>query len=184
MADGLLQPRLAILLFRISFLVGFLLAAWQWGDWRRWQRYYPTLLFVMVANLTAGYLTYQHPLWDFNPDAFTTSETMVEVLNTFVLLPATTLIYLSNYPAAGPVRQARYILAWVLLFAAIETADTLAGGITYFNGWSLAHSILFDCVMFPIIRLHHLRPPLAWLASLALAFYILFAFGFFTAEMK
>lgn len=38
--------------------------------------------------------------------------------------------------------------------------------------------------MFPIIRLHYVRPPLAWLASLALTAYILAAFGFATAEMK
>ncbi|MDR7867106.1 MAG: CBO0543 family protein [Sporomusaceae bacterium] len=184
MTDGLIQPRTVILLFRIGLLAGFLLAAWRWSDWRRWQRYYPTLLFVMVANLAAGYITYHHPLWDFNADTLAVSETTVELLNTFVLLPTATLVYLSNYPAAGPARQARYILAWIALFATIETADTIVGGISYFNGWSLAHSVLFDCVMFPIVRLHHLRPPLAWLASLAVALYILVAFGFFSAEMK
>jgi hypothetical protein len=183
-ADGLIQPEATILLFRSGLLAGLLLAAWRWGDWRRWQLYYPTLLFVMVANLAAGYITYHHPLWDFNADTLAASETTVELLNTFVALPATTLIYLSNYPAVGPARQARYVLAWITLFAAIETTDTLVGGISYFNGWSLAHSIIFDCVMFPIIRLHYVRPPRAWLASLVLAFYILSAFGFFTAEMK
>ncbi len=184
MADGLIQPRTVIILFRIGLLAGFLLAAWRWGDWRRWRRYYPTLLFVMVANLAAGYVTYHHPLWDFNADTLAVSETTVELLNTFVLLPTAALIYLGSYPAAGPARQARYVLAWIMLFAAIETADTLIGGISYFNGWSLGHSVLFDCVMFPIIRLHHVRPPLAWLASLAVALYILVAFGFFSAEMK
>ena len=171
-------------MFRIALLACLFLAVWRWGDRRRWRRYYPTLLFVMVVNLAVAFITYHHPLWDFNADALALSETTVELLNTFVSLPANTLIYLSNYPAAGPVRQVRYILAWVLLFAAIEAADTLVGGITYFNGWSLGHSALFDCVMFPIIRLHHVRPPLAWLASLAVALYILVAFGFFSAEMK
>ncbi len=184
MADGLIRPEVAILLFRSVLLAGCLLAVWRWGDWRRWPRYYPTLLYVMVANLMAGYITYQHPLWDFNADALATSETTVELLNTFIALPAATLVYLSRYPAAGPARRAKYVLAWIALFAAIETADTLLGGISYFNGWSLTHSILFDCAMFPIVRLHHVRPPFAWLASLVLAAYILAAFGFSAAEMK
>ncbi|MDT8902411.1 CBO0543 family protein [Anaeroselena agilis] len=181
---GLFRAETVLLLFRVALLAGLFIAVWRWGDWRRWQRYYPTMLFVMAVNLAAAFITYHHPLWDFNPDTLALSETTVELLNTFVSLPANTLIYLSNYPAAGPVRQIRYILAWVLLFGALEAADTLIGGITYFNGWSLGHSILFDCAMFPIIRLHHLRPPLAWLASLAVAVYILSAFGFSGAEMK
>lgn len=137
MANGFIQSEVAILLFRSGLLAGSLLAAWRWGDWRRWPRYYPTLLYVMVANLLAGYITYQHPLWDFNADALAASETTVELLNTFIVLPATTLVYLGNYPAAGPLRQTGYVLAWVALFAAVETADTLLGGICYFNGWSL-----------------------------------------------
>lgn len=181
---GLFQPPTVILLFRIGLLAAFLLAAWRWGDWRRWRLYYPTMLFAAVVNLAAAYISYHHPLWDFNSDAYVGSETVVEMLNSLIALPAVTFAFLGRYPAAGLVRQARYILAWVVIFAAAETADSLLGGISYFNGWSLAHSVAFDCVMFPLLRLHHTRPLAAWLATLAVGAVIIAAFGFLTAEMK
>jgi hypothetical protein len=181
---GLIEPPVVLLLFRIGLSAGFLLAAWRWGDWRRWRLYYPTMLFAATVNLAAAYISYHHPLWDFNADAFVGSETTVEMLNSLFALPVTVFAYLSRYPAAGPLRQARYILVWVALFAAVESLDTYLGGICYFNGWSLAHSIVFDCVMFPILRLHHLRPLAAWLATLAVGAFIIVVFGFTAAEMK
>jgi hypothetical protein len=181
---GFLQPPTVILLFRIGLMTGFLLAAWRWGDWRRWRLYYPTMLFAALVNIAAAYISYHHPLWDFNADALASSETTVEMLNTFIVMPATVLVFLSRYPAAGPLRQARYILVWVALFASVETADTLLGGICYFNGWSLTRSIAFDGVMFSILRLHHLRPAAAWLATFVVGAFIIVAFGFLTAEMK
>lgn len=184
MLAGLIEPLWLILLFRIAMVGAFLFASWRWGDWPHWQNYYPTMLFVTTVNFAASYISYLHPLWIFNPGALVGSETVIEVISTLVVMPATVLTYLSNFPAAGLARQGAYLVMWVGVFAALETVDTLTGGISYANGWSLVHSYLFDCAMFPIIRLHHSRPLLGWLATLALAAYILAAFGFWGAEMK
>lgn len=182
---GLIEPLWLILLFRVCLVGGFLLAAWRWGDWRRWEVYYPTMLFTVTVSLFASYVSYHRPLWIFNPGALVRSHTGVELVSTFMIMPATVLIYLSNFPAGGRLPQGLYVLAWAALYAALEAIDTLlVGGISYANGWSLAHSCLFDCVMFPIIRLHHWRPLWGWLAALAVAAYVLTAFGFWVAEMR
>lgn len=173
-----------IFLFRVVMVGGFLFAAWRWGDWRHWRDYYPTMLFVTTVNFSASYISYHHPLWIFNPGALVSSETVIEVISTFVVMPATVFTYLSNFPAASRARQGAYVLLWVAVFAALETADTLIGGISYANGWTLVHSYVFDGAMFLIMFLHHRQPLLGWLATLALAAYILTAFGFWGAEMK
>lgn len=162
----------------------FLFAAWRWGDWRRWQVYYPTMLFAVAVDLFAAYVSYHRPLWIFNPDALVRSHTGVEIVSTFVMMPTTVLVYLSNFPPAGRARQAAYMLAATALYAVLETADMATGGISYANGWSLWCSYLFDGAMFPIFTLHHARPLYGWLATLAMAAYILMAFGFWGAEMK
>jgi len=174
-----------ILCFRILLLAGFLAAAWKWGDWRNWQKYYPTMLFVMTVNLSAGYITYHHPLWVFNPDALVGTKTVVEFLNTYLVLPATALIYLSNFRATGRTQALAYIFKWVLIYGSIEFIDhRVVGGLSYANGWSFKHSLLFDWAMFAIIRMHYMRPLLGWLAFLAGAAIILAAFDFGAAEIK
>ncbi len=163
---------------------GFAFAAWRWGDWRRWRDYYPTALFAMMVNLFAALVTYHHDLWIFNPDVLVKSETVLETISTFTILPMTVFTFLSRFPAAGPWRQAAHTLAWVALYAALETADTALGGISYANGWSLGWSVAFDFMMFPLFILHHRWPPLAWLATAAATVYVLAVFGFWAAEMK
>ncbi len=174
----------AELMFRVGMTGGFALAAWRWGDWRHWRDYYPTALFAMTVNLFVALVTYHHDLWIFKPDALVKSETVLETANTLVTLPLTVFIFLSRFPAAGQGRPGLYVLAWIALYAALETIDTVIGGIDYANGWSLGWSLVFDCMMFPLLILHHRWPLLAWLATLAVAAYVLAAFGFLTAEMK
>ncbi len=185
MPVGLFESPWFLLLFRVCLTGGFLLAALRWVEWRCWSVYYPTVLFVMVVDTFASYVAYLHPLWVFNPDAVVKSQTVVELVSIFVVMPASILTYLSRFPAGGLLEQGAYVLAWAALFGSLEGLDViLVNGISYANGWSLAHSCIFDVAMFAIIGLHYRRPLCGWLATLALAVYILAAFGFWGAEMK
>jgi len=173
------------LLFRISLLSAFLITAWKWGDWRNWQKYYSSMLFVAVVNMSAGYLCYHHVLWFYNPDAVVSTQTVVEFLTTYVVLPATALVYLSNIPLGGRVRNCSYIVMWVLIYGTLELIDhTIIGGISYDHGWSLRDSVLFDLLMFITIRIHYNRPLLGWLIVLVWTIIILTMFNFWSAEMK
>lgn len=173
-----------ILLFRVALLSTFLLVGWKWGDWKHWRKYYPTLLFVMTVNLTASFLAYHHSLWIYQPDLLVKSSTIVELLNSYVMLPISTLLFLSNYPSAGAWRQCCYVLLWIGIYAILEWIDSALGGITYAHGWSLTHSHLFDCIMFPIWRFHHLRPLWGWAAALLVGIAIILSFDFLTGEIK
>lgn len=173
-----------VLLFRVCLLSGFLLSAWKWGDWKNWHKYYATILFVMVVNLSAGYISYHHPLWIYNDDAIFTTEMSIEYLNTYLALPAVTLVYLSKFPLTGIASKCAYMLMWVIVFSTIEYIDTRIAGLSYSNGWEFKYSIVFDCFMFLIIRTHYIRPFWGWLIAIVVAAFILTTFHFFSGEMK
>lgn len=174
-----------ILLFRICFVLSFVLSAWKWGDIRNWQKYYATILFVMAVNLSTTFISYHHQLWVFRPDAIFTTETVIELFNTYFVLPATVLLYLANYPTNGLGVTVAYIVAWTILYFGVEFIDAnYIGGIAYRHGWSYWHSLLFDFVMFSLIRLHFVIPILAWTVTLILAFFIMLNFGILSGEMK
>jgi hypothetical protein len=170
--------------FRVCLLTGFLVSAWKWGDWRNWEKYYSSMLFVMVVNLSVGYLGYHHAFWVFNPDAIVSTETVVEFVNTYIALPATTLLFLSNMPPVRKVRQYAYILLWVVIYGTLEGIDHIIGGISYDNGWSYGYSLLFDCAMFITIWIHYARPLLGWLITFSAVTFVVIVFKIFLAEMK
>lgn len=166
-------------------ILGFLFSAWRWGDWKNWEKYYPTVLFMVVVNLAASFLTYHHILWKYNPDILMKTQTTVEMLNAFVQLPAVAFIFLSKFPSGTKARQFAYIVLWVLIFASLEfTAHYIVGSLSYQNGWSWFVSVAFDCAIFSILRLHHLKPVWAWLSVCLLTAIILVVFNFDSAEMK
>jgi hypothetical protein len=174
-----------ILLFRVCLLLSFILATLKWGDVKNWRKYYPTLLFVMVINLSISFITYHNQFWIFKPDSLVSTETVIELLNTYILLPATVLLYLANYPDNAYWRNCIYTLGWIFAYSAIEFVDAkFIGGISYAHGWKYAYSPLFDLAMFTIIRLHHDRPLLAWLVTSMLATAVLICLGILSAELK
>lgn len=171
--------------FRVFFLLAFLVAALKLGDWKNWQKYYPTILFVMAINLGASLLSYHHVLWDYNPDTFVKTATTVELINSFIMLPATTFVYLSKFPTQYKLTQYSYMLLWVTIYGVLEFIDHyIMKGLSYKHGWSWSTSVIFDVAMFAILRLHYLKPIWAWGASLVVAIVIIIMFDFFTGEFK
>jgi hypothetical protein len=175
-----------ILFFRVFVLIlGFGYSAWRWGDWKNWEKYYPTVLFMLLVNMGASFITYHHGLWNYSPDALVKSQTVAEVINCFVILPSVAFLFISIYPSNSKLYQCGYIALWVLLFSGLEFTDHyVIGGIYYTNGWSWLASTIFDVAIFSILRLHYLRPFWAWLVTFLLAAIILVVFNFGSAEMK
>ncbi|WP_312337731.1 CBO0543 family protein [Anaerospora hongkongensis] len=174
-----------ILVFRICLLTGFLVSVWKWGDWKNWKNYYPSVLFVMVVNLSVSYLGYHHSFWIFNPDVLVDTQTVVELLNTYISLPATTLLFLSYWPRQGWDRQGKYLALWVFLYGAIEGIDHyFIHGISYGNGWCYGYSLLFDCAMFTTIAVHYIRPFWGWIMTFTAVTSVVIAFKIFLSEMK
>lgn len=173
-----------VMIFRAGLLLGFLFAAWRWGDWHNWRNYYPTILFTMLVNITASYLAYHQLLWVFTPDKGFATHTILNIFNTFTILPLTTLLFLSHLPRTTLLKKCRHIILWILLYSIIEAIDQQQGGITYLHGWSLWCSVLLNCTMFPILAIHRHHPVIAWLITFLVAWLVIINFNFFAAEIR
>lgn len=162
---------------RVIFSFLWAVAAWKWGDWRNWERYYPTILFFITVAFGAHIISTNHRLWVLTDYALDTSQTVNLFLDAFIIFPATIFLYLSNFP--DKIKdQLFHILKWVAIYGTLEYLVTFCSLVMYENGWSIWWSILFDCVMFPILAIHHKRPLLAWALSAAFTVFIWEYFGF------
>jgi hypothetical protein len=141
-------------------------AVWRWGDWRNWQKYHTSMMYFALGNLLYNYLTSAHFLWRLAPDAWT-NYTITEMLYTFIVFPATSLLFLSNFPQ-GIMRQLKHYAVWIVLYISVESLFTVTGRIEYQYGWNLGWSALFNVLMFPMLRLYYLKPLLAYPVSAGL----------------
>ncbi|MFZ3579590.1 CBO0543 family protein [Virgibacillus sp. DJP39] len=159
----------------------FLIAAIRWGDWRNWQKYYPTILFFILMDLFYNYLLYEYPMWEFHEGDIPVLHYEVFIVLSFIIVryPATILIYLGNFPA-GKLKSIFWITFWVLLYTIVEVIDLYLGLISHHNGWNLGWSILFNVVMFLTLKIHYHKPLLAWCISII---WILFLWNVFDIPM-
>jgi hypothetical protein len=149
---------LAITLFTIF-------AAWLWSDWRNWRKYHATMLYIASGGLLYEYLTKDYTLWIFHPD-FLFNRTITIIVYAVITMPLNVLFFLSRYPSNGWKKQWIYMLKWVMIYAFVELALQLFGRISYKHGWNFWYSVLFDVMMFPMLRLHHLKPLWAYIISI------------------
>jgi hypothetical protein len=161
----------------MHFAIGILtlIAAWKWGDWKNWRIYHTSMLYFALGNLLYNFLTANHFLWKLKPD-FLPTHSLTEMVYTFITFPATALIYLSKYPQASIKKQIVYILGWVCIYGGVETILMLTGRMQYQFGWSLGWSVVFDCTMFPMLRLFYKKPLLAYVISAALCVFWVWLF--------
>ncbi|WP_139491197.1 CBO0543 family protein [Brevibacillus dissolubilis] len=151
-------------------------AVWKWADWRNWEKYHTVMLYMALGNLTYNFLTYKHWLWKLKPDVFP-DHVATEIAYTFIIFPATALLYLSKYPEGQSFwKQVRFMLRWVTIYVGMELIGAWTGRIIYQYGWNLAWSAFFDCIMFPMLRLYQVRPLLAYIISVGIATFFLMMF--------
>lgn len=144
----------------LLFTIATVLIALKWADWKNWQKYHLTMLFVIIGNLLYNYLYHEHYLWVLKSDAFPNS-TIVEILYTFVLFPLTVLLFLSNYPNTVKGQIIRN-LKFIAIYIIIEWVYLKLGRIVHNYGWNIWWSLAWDCMMFPMWVLHHKKPLVAY----------------------
>lgn len=142
------------------------IVCWRTGDWKNWQRCYPTILYAYIGNLVYDALISTKPLWAFGMLAY--RYPILDLLIMALVYPPIVILYLSHYPP-GPGRQVLYTLMWTAISCAAEAIALFTNGLLYFNGWTIYYTVLFNLAMFPLFRLHSRRPMLAWPISAALA---------------
>ncbi len=148
-----------MLLAAAAFTIIF---AFRRSDWRNWQRYHDTLIYISMSNLLYNFVYDDKKLWQYMPDHFAS-----DLLVTLVILPLTGLIFLTNYPDSFTA-QAVKILKYVSVYFAVEALFWFIGVIEYDNGWHIWLSLPWNIVMFPLWALHHKKPLLAYAASCVL----------------
>lgn len=146
----------------ITIKLLFVLSAIKWGDWKNWKKYYPTIQFFIIFDLFYHLIFHDYPLWKF--------EELVPILKrdifislTFMFLryPATVLIYLGNFPKEK-VKGILWYIFWVLLYFILEIIDLKIGLIKHSNSWHIGWSLIFDMLLFAILKIHHHKPLLGW----------------------
>lgn len=146
-----------------------------WSDRRHWKRYHSTMLYMTSGAFLYEYLTKDQTMWKFHPD-FLYNHTVTVVVYAVITMPLNILLFLSTLPEKGFWKKSRHIALWIMTYALVEWVMVYTGRITYQNNWTLFYSILFDIMMFPMMILHSRRPGLAYLFSVGIVCYLIYAF--------
>jgi hypothetical protein len=151
-------------------------ATWRWGDWRNWKHYQPSMFYIATGGLLYEYLTRNYTMWKFHADILY-SHQIVVVVYALITMPLTILLFLSWYPSSTSwFVRIRYYVMWILFYIIAEHLLRNAGYISYENGWTFWYSLLFDLMMFPMIRLHSIKPGPALLLSVAITIMLMLWF--------
>ncbi|CAH1213176.1 hypothetical protein PAECIP111891_03924 [Paenibacillus allorhizoplanae] len=150
-------------------------SVWRWADWKNWHKYHPTMLFILAGGLLYEYLTHDFNLWVFHPD-FLYNHQITVIVYAVITMPLSVLLFLSRYPTTTKLKQLMYLLKWVFIYSVVELALQISGRISYGHGWTFWHSVMFDVMMFPMLRLHHTKPLRAYLLSLIIIVVLMWYF--------
>lgn len=142
----------------------FVLVCYKWGDWRNWKTYYPTIMFLIAGDFIHAYVAAAKTLWSYTPKVF--PGTITHLVVSLVIYPCIVLLFLPNYPQTTTMKRLRYLSFWVAVFSLLEYFALKFNYMQHFNGWSLLYSVIFDCVLFPLLLIHHRKPQIAWFLSL------------------
>jgi hypothetical protein len=160
----------------------YLIAGYIWGDWRNWQKYYPTILFFILGDLLYNFLLYNKSMWIFH-DLILPNHTTITISAMTISYTATVLIYLGRFPNSWKNRFLWFLL-WSGIFLVAEYVNSKLGFITYHNGWNMWWSVLLTGIIFLILPIHHKRPLIAWLLSIVIIFTLLSIFDVNISDMK
>jgi hypothetical protein len=158
-----------------------LVASFKWANWKEWERYYPTIIYIIASNLLYKFFALsKFHLWKLSSqDFFLNSHMAIYLWHILFVNTLLTFIYLSNFPEDELKRKVFYIFKWTVFFALTELLLLKLNHINYYNGWSLAWTTLFDLVMFGMLRLHYKKPLWALILSIPTTLFYLIVFDYF-----
>lgn len=158
----------------------FLLAGIKWGDWRNWKEYYPTILFLIGGDLLKNALLKGHLMWEYQEVYFGENiligHLAIDLMIMAIVYPSTILIYLGHFPRTL-LKQILWVALWVCIYSGVEFINLrYLNLIDHHRGWSMEWSIIFNVIMFVMLRIHFKKPLLAWGLSLV---WLLFLWNWF-----
>lgn len=160
-------------MYIIFLSLASILLCYKFGDWKNWRSYYPTILFFILSNVVCILLTYKHPLWLYSPTII--NRTFTDLTIAITVYPSTMLIFLPNFPKA-PVKILTHMSYYVAVYSLAEVIGFYTGYFSYYNGWNIWYSVIFNYIMFSILILHYKRPIIAWIVVLLSPHVLFFLF--------
>jgi hypothetical protein len=154
---------------------------YKWGDWKNWKLYYPTILFYIIATLTAHILMEKQQLWSVH--VLFDSDMLADYFMSCILFPPVVILFLCNYPKQI-TKKIMYIFVFVFTFSLTEYIAGIQKAITYGNKWNFISAILLYIGTFIMLPLHHKKPLFAWLILFAMAVGAMFYFHIFLSDLK
>ena len=133
------------------------------GDWKNWKEYYPTILFFILSSVTCIILTYNHPLWLYQ--SVIINHTFTDLFISITVYPCTIMMFIPHLPS----RISKIILhisIYVAVYTIPEFVAVKLGYFTYYNGWNIWYTVIFNYIMFPVLILHYKKPLYAWTIAL------------------
>jgi hypothetical protein len=94
----------------------------------------------------------------------------------FTIYPSTMLIFLYRFPRNNMTKQTLYLLMWIGMWLAFELVMVLTGLCVYHHGWTYGSSIVFACIMVPMLALHYKHPMWASILSVPITVFFLLWF--------
>ncbi|OIK13485.1 hypothetical protein BIV60_13965 [Bacillus sp. MUM 116] len=160
-------------------IIGFvaILCAWKWGDWKNWIQYLSTIQYFIIGDMLYNLLTWDFPLWSYprSPNLLP-NHLFNNLFLMFTLYPSTMLVYLYRFPKNHLIKQILYILSWIILWLIFELIMILYGNCVYSHGWTFGWSVVFVCVMVPMLLLHYKHPGWAYVLSVPIIIFLILWF--------
>lgn len=166
----------------------FLIAGIIWGDWKRWRDYYPTILFYFIGDLLKFALLYNFSMWTYQEtilgEEILRNHTIISLMIMVIVYPSTILIYLGRFPQTKWKKLA-WVFFWAFLYTFVEFInEKYLNLINHHHGWNIGWSLVFNFVMFSLLRIHFKKPLIAWGLSILWVIYLLNVFNVPIERMK
>jgi len=158
----------------VAVLLIVVFSAWKWADWKNWQSYHATMLLSSLGNLMYNTIYHHHYLWEVKPGLFR-SHTCIELIYTFIILPLTAIMLLSNLPE-GVFGKFLKLVKYTVVYSVLEYIFFAYGLIKYNYGWCFLCSVLWNVMMFFIWMVHNKKPVLAYVLSIIVIVVIISSF--------
>ena len=153
----------------------WLSVTYKYGDWKHLRHYYPTILFFGFGDLLYNLLFRNNLLWFYIPQYSWLPHSIINLYYILVIFPCTILLYLPHYPKPF-YAQIVYVLFWITLYSVLEWFFTVNGAFGYQHGWSFWWSVLLNCFMFPLLKIHHEKPLIVMPIFIILLFFLMYLF--------
>jgi hypothetical protein len=161
----------------IIFSALLLLAAYFKGNWREWEKYHLTIFYVIICNLLYNHLCQNKLLWEYVPDFQPKSHILVDLLYSFLNLPAITLLFLTFYPFKGSgKKKLSFFLLWIGASTLIEYPFYKYGRLQLQHGYEFWMEPFFYTAMYGCIRLHYSRPFVTYFVSVFIIIFMMWTF--------